>query len=119
MERKFNHLVTFESYTNEEFNPFKKEDWKETGTSIRKGVGFLTPEEEIEEGKKKVLNHRIRKGKYEEYLDIDPKVADEYLKFWAKATDNNANPVWSDIKGKFVDAASYDFSSGPGGRKLY
>ena len=100
--KKFNHLKTFESFNaNEEFNPFKKEDWKSAGTSVRKGVGFLTPEEEMEAGEELVMNHPMYSKIYQHFLDEDPTKAEEYLKFWGKNPDGKGNPVWNGTK--FVD----------------
>jgi hypothetical protein len=116
--RKFNHLMTYESFkANEEFNPLKKKDWKSVGHTVRKRAGFLTPEEEIEAGKKIVLTHPVKKQIYDIYLnggdfkgkhyEANPKKAQEYLKFWAKNPEGH--PVW-DVD-KFVDKAIY---SAPG-----
>ena len=125
MGNRLNHLMTFESYSsyNEDFNPFSKEDWKDAGSSIRRGVGFLTPEEIMEKGRKLVLNHPMRKKVYDTYLHggtlngkvyaSDPLKAREYLKFWATAGEY-ANPVWSDEKKKFIDKAMRYSGSAPG-----
>jgi hypothetical protein len=111
------HLMTYESFssnlTNEEF------DWKKTKSAIRRGVGILTPEETIEKGKKYVMDHPVRKRKYEEYLQQNPKVAEEYLKFWAEVEgERNAVPVWDEKKHKFIDKAIYTSSPGSIGSKF-
>jgi len=33
MEKKLNHLMTYEAYVAEEFNPLKREDWKKSWNS--------------------------------------------------------------------------------------
>jgi hypothetical protein len=110
MERKFNHLMTFESYTaNEEFNPFKKDDWKSAGNAVRRGAGFLNPEEEKEEGMKLVLTHPVRKKLYYQFLKENPIKADKYAQFWGK-TGGDGNPVWNGKE--FVDKAHYYAPSG-------
>lgn len=101
--------MTFESYTmNEEFNPLKKDDWKSAGNSIRRGVGFLTPEEEIQKGKELVMKNPNKRKKYEEILIKDKDMAEKYLRFWAESVggntrDVNANPVWDPKKRIFYD----------------
>ena len=115
--KKLNHLMTYESYLiEEEFNPLKKDDWKAVGDSIRKGAGFSTPEEEIEEGKERVLSHVKRREVYLKLKSSDPEKANEYLRFWANH-GLNATPYWDDEKRKFVDRSSYDYNTGVGGRK--
>jgi len=96
--------MTFESFTtaNEEFNPLKGEDWKKAGTAVRKGAGFLTPEEELEAGKKLVLNHPTRSRAYQQFLKEDPDKANKYLQFWAKHLDPNSTPVWIEDKKMWV-----------------
>lgn len=98
----------------EEFNPLRREDWKKAGTSIRRGAGFLNPEEELEEGKKRVLNHPVRKRKYQELLARNPEAAEAYLRFWSKEDDNNANPVWDSGSKKFVDKSKRYMAFAPG-----
>jgi hypothetical protein len=120
--KKLNHLMTFESFTNEEFNPLKRKDWKTAGTAVRKGVGFLTHEEEIQKGEEIVLSHPTRKMVYNLYLNggewkgklykADPIKAKEYLKFWA-TNDEMGNPKWNGSKQKFIDS-SHTFYSSPG-----
>lgn len=104
--KKLNHLKTFESFnTNEEFNPFKKDDWKSAGTAVRKGVGFLTPEEEIEEGQKLVTGHRGLNKVYQHFIENEPEKVEPFLIFWSKNKDEigRANPIWDGTK--FVDKA--------------
>jgi hypothetical protein len=119
--KELNHLMTFEAFTNEEFNPMKKAEWKKLGTNVRKGVGFLTDEEKIEKGKEYVFNHPRRKQAYElflnggerngKYIKPDPYKAEQYLKFWAEVEGEiNATPVWNGKK--FVDKSIYTSSSG-------
>jgi len=119
--KELNHLMTFESYTNEEFNPMKKAEWKKVGSTLRKGAGFLTDEEKIEKGKQYVFNHRARKQAYElflnggerngKYIEPDPYKADQYLKFWAEVEGEvNATPVWNGKE--FVDKSSYSATLG-------
>lgn len=111
--RKLNHLMTYESFTtNEEFNPLKKEDWKKAGSSIRRGAGFTTPEEEMEEGKKIISGNPVKWGYYQELLKTDPKKAQKYLQFWGESVggftrDKNANPKWSEKEQKFVDVSRH------------
>lgn len=113
--KQLNHLKTFESFTtNEEFNPLKREDWKSAGNYIRKGVGFLSNEEKMEQAKKIVLNHPVRSKIYKKFLNEDPYKADMYLLFWSE-NDQYANPVWDSKARKFVDKAKYSYDSGPGG----
>ena len=101
--KKLNHLKTYESFnTNEEFNPLKREDWKSAGNAVRKGVGFLTPEEELEEGLKNVKSHSMYYQIYQDFLENEPEKADEYLKFWAN-NKLGSIPVWNGTK--FVDKA--------------
>ena len=107
--KELNHLQTYESFTtNEEFNPLKKEDWRQAGHSIKKGMGFLTPEEELEAGKKMVLTHKTRSDVYNAYLNgytdrkgkehpADPKKAEAYLRFWGKSENDRGNPVWNGV----------------------
>lgn len=115
--KKLNHLKTYENFeTNEEFNPFKREDWKDVGSSIRKGTGFLTEEEEIEKGKQYVFTHPVRNRAYNKFLSESPLKADKYLQFWAKASGEiNANPVWNEKIKDFEDRANYSWNTGPGG----
>lgn len=109
MMRKLNHLRTYESFnTNEDFNPLKRDDWKSAGNSIRKGVGFLTPDEEIEAGKKLVLNHPTRSQIYHHFLDEEPDKAEAFLRFWGKNLDGRGTPVWNGSK--FIDKAAYSAS---------
>ncbi len=115
--KKLNHLITYESYTtNEEFNPFKKDDWKDVGNSIRKGAGFLTEEEELEEGKERVFSHKVRHEVYMHLKRKYPERADEYLKFWANHGEN-ATPYWDDEDNKFIDRSKYTDNTGIGGRR--
>lgn len=109
--------MTYESYslTYEEFNPLKKEDWKNTGKSVRRGIGFLTPEEEYQKGKEMVLSHPIRKKLYMKFASEDMEKAHKYIKFWGKH-DIEANPVWDPIKKEFIDKAIYTYGTGPGGK---
>jgi len=110
MEKKLNHLMTYEAYVAEEFNPLKREDWKKAGTAVRKGAGFLTPEEEVEEGKKFVFNHITRKQAYKKFLKEDPDKAKKYLQFWGKVQgERNATPVWLKDKRVWIDR-SYRYS---------
>ena len=106
MERKLNHLKTFEAYTNEEFNQFKKEDWKETGKDVRKGLGFLTPEEEIEKGKSVIQKNRYWKEAYEKFLKEDPDKAEKFLKFMANNDDANLSVKWLKDERKFIDSST-------------
>jgi hypothetical protein len=91
------NLKTFEQFTNEEFNPLKREDWKKTGTSIRKGIGFLTPEEELEKGKELVLNHPQRSKVYDDIIEKgDNDKAEKYLRFWSHFGDEiNIGCEWN------------------------
>lgn len=109
--------MTFESFVaneiaNEEFNPLKKSDWKDAGTAIRKGVGFLNPEEELEAGKKLVLNHPTRNKAYQQFLKENPDKANKYLQFWSKHPDVNSNPVWLEDKKIWVDRSKRYAPSG-------
>jgi hypothetical protein len=116
--KKLNHVMTFESYTmNEEFNPLKKDDWKAAAGSIRRGVGFLTPKEEIQKGKEIVMRNPVKKRAYENMLIKDKEMAEKYLRFWAESVggytrDPNSNPVWDPTKRVFVDKSK---SFGPTG----
>lgn len=102
--------MTFESFTtNEEFNPFKKEDWKDAGNAVRRGAGFLNPEEEKAEGMKLVLSHPTRKKLYYQYLKEDPIKADKYAQFWGK-NGAEANPVWNGKE--WINKAHYYSSPG-------
>lgn len=105
--------IVEDDISNEEFNPFIKKDWREAGDKIRKGIGFLTPEEEIEEGKKKVFSHPNR---FKVYTKLDPDKADKYLIFWANH-DVNATPVWNEEIQDFEDKSIYTRNTGPGGNE--
>jgi hypothetical protein len=110
--------MTFESYTmNEEFNPFKKDDWKSTGNAIRKGIGYLTPEEEMQKGKEIVMRNPNKRRIYQDLLINDKEKAEKYLRFWAQSIggytrDPNANPIWDPKKRVFYDSSK---SFGPSG----
>lgn len=113
--KKLNHLRTYESFNaNEEFNPFKKEDWKDAGHSVRRGAGFLTSEEEFARGENKVQSHPALNTIYKKYLNTDPKRAKEFIKFWGKSGHivGESIPVWNDKLQKFEDKAEYSGSYG-------
>lgn len=113
--KQLNHLKTFESFTtNEEFNPFKKNDWKAAGNYLRKGVGFLSEDEKLEQAKDMVLSHPVRSKIYHRLLSENPHKAEEYIMFWAEH-DERANPVWNEKKYKFEDKAQYNYNTGVGG----
>jgi hypothetical protein len=112
---KLNHLKTYESFTtNEEFNPLKKQDWKDTGNYLRKGMGFLNDEEKIEKAEEMILSHPVRSQIYKKFLREDPLKAEEYVIFWSE-NEEGANPVWDEINNKFEDKAYYSYNTGPGG----
>lgn len=113
---KINKFDDFDSLddddiSNEEFNPLKKKDWKDVGDRVRKGIGFLTPEEELEEGKRRVFSHPNR---FKVYSNLDSDKAEKYLIFWANH-DTNATPVWNENKQDFEDQSRYSSNTGPGG----
>lgn len=114
--KQLNHLKTFENFSaNEEFNPLKRDDWKATGEYLRKGAGFLTEDEKLEQAKDMVLSHPVRSKVYKKFLNENPYKAEEYIMFWAE-NDEKANPVWNEKKHKFEDRAHYTFNTGPGGK---
>jgi len=88
---ELNHLKTFENYTNEEFNPFKGEDWNKAGHSLRRGIGLLTPEELKQKGKEMLKGNNNKAAKYRERYNIwlkkDPEAAEKFIVFIAEHPD--------------------------------
>lgn len=108
---KLNHLKTFETYTNEDFNPLKSEDWKSAGNTVRKGFGFLTPEELIEKGKQMIAKSAKYKAIYDQWLKKDPIAAEKFITFIAE----NPNTVYYGyVDGKWVDTGNYNWGEGKG-----
>jgi hypothetical protein len=97
---KLNHLKTFETYTNEEFNPFKGEDWKGVGNAVRKGAGFLTPEELVQKGKQMIARNPKYKVVYDKWLQKDSEAAQKFITFIAEHPDamyfNYEGGKWSE-----------------------
>ena len=111
--KNLNNLKSFETYINE-----KKETIREIGKNVRKGLGFLTPEEKIEKGLKIVNKHKIKKSTYNILLEEDPEKAEKYLIFWADYPDGF--PHWNEIDNDWDDTGEYSDTSGIlGTRKRY